>query len=151
MSEMIDDPKLSISKNDFLVLKNIGPKTIYGMPEAGYLPIPKKLLKQGVKDMIRISDGRMSGTAFGTIILHMSPEASVKGPFAAVQTGDQIKLSVKNKTLDLLISKKELDERLSKIVSKQPKITRGYQKLYYDTVIQADEGCDFDFLQYKDK
>ena len=151
MSEMIDDPKLSISKNDFLVLKNIGPKTIYGMPEAGYLPIPKKLLKQGVKDMIRISDGRMSGTAFGTIILHMSPEASVKGPFAAVQTGDQIKLSVKNKTLDLLISNKELDERLSKIVSKQPKITRGYQKLYYDTVLQADEGCDFDFLQYKDK
>ena len=151
MSDQIDNPKLNISKDDFLVLKNIGPKTVYGMPEAGYLPIPKKLLKQGVKDMIRISDGRMSGTAFGTIILHMSPEASVKGPFAAVQTGDQIKLSVKNKTLNLLISNKELENRMSKLTSKEPKITRGYQKLYYDTVLQADEGCDFNFLQYKNK
>ena len=151
MSEQIDNPKLNISKDDFLVLKNIGPKTVYGMPEAGYLPIPKKLLKQGVKDMIRISDGRMSGTAFGTIILHMAPEASVNGPFAAVQTGDKIKLSVKNKTLDLLVSNKELESRMSKLVSKQPKITRGYLKLYYDSVLQADEGCDFDFLQYKNK
>lgn len=151
MSDQIDNPKLNISKDDFLVLKNIGPKTVYGMPEAGYLPIPKKLLKQGVKDMIRISDGRMSGTAFGTIILHMSPEASVKGPFAAVQTGDKIKLSVKNKTLNLLISNKELENRMSKLTSKEPKITRGYQKLYYDTVLQADEGCDFNFLQYKNK
>ena len=132
-----------------LVLKNIGPKTSYGMPEAGYLPIPKKLLKKGVKDMIRISDGRMSGTAFGTIILHVSPESAVKGPFAAVQTGDKIKLSVKNKSLNLLISNAELEKRLKKIKSKEPKISRGYLKLYYDTVTQADEGCAFDFLKYK--
>ena len=149
MAKLVDSPKLKISKNDILVLKNIGPKTSYGMPEAGYLPIPKKLLKKGVKDMIRISDGRMSGTAFGTIILHVSPESAVKGPFAAVQTGDKIKLSVKNKSLNLLISNAELEKRLKKIESKEPKISRGYLKLYYDTVTQADEGCDFDFLKYK--
>ena len=149
MARLVDSPKLKISKNDILVLKNIGPKTSYGMPEAGYLPIPKKLLKKGVKDMIRISDGRMSGTAFGTIILHVSPESAVKGPFAAVQTGDKIKLSVKNKSLNLLISDTELEKRLKNIKSKEPKISRGYLKLYYDTVTQADEGCDFDFLKYK--
>ena len=149
MARLVDSPKLKISKNDILVLKNIGPKTSYGMPEAGYLPIPKKLLRKGVKDMIRISDGRMSGTAFGTIILHVSPESAVKGPFAAVQTGDKIKLSVKNKSLNLLISDTELEKRLKKIKSKEPKISRGYLKLYYDTVTQADEGCDFDFLKYK--
>ena len=99
MSKLIDNKSLKISKNDFLILKNIGPKTVYGMPEAGYLPIPKKLLKSGVKDMIRISDGRMSGTAFGTIILHVSPESSVGGPFSIIKNGDKIKLSVKNKRL----------------------------------------------------
>jgi dihydroxy-acid dehydratase len=146
MSKRIDDPKLKISKNDILVLKNIGPKTIYAMPEAGYLPIPKKLLKKGVKDMIRISDGRMSGTAFGTVILHVSPEAAVNGPFAAVKTGDLIKLSVKNKTLNILISKNELNKRLKKNIIKKIDFKRGYQKLYYQSVLQADKGCDFDFL-----
>jgi len=146
MSKRIDDPKLKISKNDILVLKNIGPKTIYAMPEAGYLPIPKKLLKKGVKDMIRISDGRMSGTAFGTVILHVSPEAAVNGPFAAVKTGDLIKLSVKNKTLNILISKNELNKRLKKNIIKRIDFKRGYQKLYYQSVLQADKGCDFDFL-----
>jgi dihydroxy-acid dehydratase len=146
MSKRIDDPKLKISKNDILVLKSIGPKTIYAMPEAGYLPIPKKLLKKGVKDMIRISDGRMSGTAFGTVILHVSPEAAVNGPFAAVKTGDLIKLSVKNKTLNILISKNELNKRLKKNIIKKIDFKRGYQKLYYQSVLQADKGCDFDFL-----
>lgn len=146
MSKRIDDPKLKISKNDILVLKNIGPKTVYAMPEAGYLPIPKKLLKKGVKDMIRISDGRMSGTAFGTVILHVSPEAAVNGPFAAVKTGDLIKLSVKNKTLNILISKNELNKRLKKNIIKKIDFKRGYQKLYYQSVLQADKGCDFDFL-----
>lgn len=146
MSKRIDDPKLKISKNDILVLKNIGPKTVHAMPEAGYLPIPKKLLKKGVKDMIRISDGRMSGTAFGTVILHVSPEAAINGPFAAVKTGDLIKLSVKNKTLNILISQKELNKRLKKNIIKKMDFKRGYQKLYYQSVLQADKGCDFDFL-----
>lgn len=146
MSKNIDNPKLKINKNDILVLKNIGPKTIYAMPEAGYLPIPKKLLKMGVKDMIRISDGRMSGTAFGTVILHVSPEASIKGPFSVIKTGDLIKLSVKNKKLNVLINKKELDIRLKLIKEKKINIKRGYQKLYYNSVLQANKGCDFDFL-----
>jgi len=149
MTKKIDDPKLKITKDDILVLKNIGPKTIYGMPEAGYLPIPKKILKSGVKDMIRISDGRMSGTAFGTIILHVSPESAVGGPFSILKTGDKIKLSVKNKSLNVLLSKKELEKRLKNVKIKAPIIKRGYLKLYYDTVLQADEGCDFDFLKYK--
>ena len=149
MTKKIDDPKLKITKDDVLVLKNIGPKTIYGMPEAGYLPIPKKILKSGVKDMIRISDGRMSGTAFGTIILHVSPESAVGGPFSILKTGDKIKLSVKNKSLNVLLSKKELEKRLKNTKIKAPIIKRGYLKLYYDTVLQADEGCDFDFLKYK--
>ena len=149
MTKKIDDPKLNITKDDILVLKNIGPKTIYGMPEAGYLPIPKKILKTGVKDMIRISDGRMSGTAFGTIILHVSPESAVGGPFSILKTGDKIKLSVKNKSLNVLLSKKELDKRLKNTKIIAPIIKRGYLKLYYDTVLQADEGCDFDFLKYK--
>jgi len=149
MTKKIDDPKLKITKDDILVLKNIGPKTIYGMPEAGYLPIPKKILKTGVKDMIRISDGRMSGTAFGTIILHVSPESAVGGPFSILKTGDKIKLSVKNKSLNVLMSKKELEKRLKNTKIKAPIIKRGYLKLYYDTVLQADEGCDFDFLKYK--
>jgi len=149
MTKKIDDPKLKITKDDILVLKNIGPKTIYGMPEAGYLPIPKKILKSGVKDMIRISDGRMSGTAFGTIILHVSPESAVGGPFSILKTGDKIKLSVKNKSLNVLLSKKELEKRLKNTKFKAPIIKRGYLKLYYDTVLQADEGCDFDFLKYK--
>ncbi len=149
MTKKIDDPKLKITKDDVLVLKNIGPKTIYGMPEAGYLPIPKKILKSGVKDMIRISDGRMSGTAFGTIILHVSPESAVGGPFSILKTGDKIKLSVKNKSLNVLLSKKELEKRLKNVKIKAPIIKRGYLKLYYDTVLQADEGCDFDFLKYK--
>jgi dihydroxy-acid dehydratase len=149
MTKKIDDPKLKITKDDILVLKNIGPKTIYGMPEAGYLPIPKKILKTGVKDMIRISDGRMSGTAFGTIILHVSPESAVGGPFSILKTGDKIKLSVKNKSLNVLLSKKELEKRLKNTKIKAPIIKRGYLKLYYDTVLQADEGCDFDFLKYK--
>jgi len=149
MTKKIDDPKLKITKDDILVLKNIGPKTIYGMPEAGYLPIPKKILKSGVKDMIRISDGRMSGTAFGTIILHVSPESAVGGPFSILKTEDKIKLSVKNKSLNVLLSKKELEKRLKNTKIKAPIIKRGYLKLYYDTVLQADEGCDFDFLKYK--
>ena len=132
--------------NDILVLKNIGPKGAPGMPEAGYLPIPKKLAKQGVKDMVRISDGRMSGTAFGTIVLHVTPESAIGGPLAHVQNGDQIRLSVKNRLIQLLISDQELNQRMLDNPVQEPKASRGYLKLFLDEVNQADQGVDFNFL-----
>ena len=117
------------------------------MPEAGYLPIPKKLLKKGVKDMVRISDARMSGTAFGNIILHVTPESYLGGPLALVENGDKINLSASNKKIDLLVSEQELEKRKSKINIKKEIIKRGYQKLYHDNVLSAVEGCDFEFLK----
>ena len=143
----IDDPNLDVEPNDILVLQNAGPKSPSGMPEAGYLPIPKKLAEKGIKDMVRISDARMSGTAYGTIVLHISPEASIGGPIALVRNGDRIRLSVQKKTIDLLVTQDELDKRRSEIkeFAKQPK--RGYAKLYFDHVLQANMGCDFDFLR----
>ena len=148
LSLRIDDPALEVEENDILILQNAGPKSDAAMPEAGYLPIPKKLARAGVKDMVRISDARMSGTAYGTIVLHVTPEAAVGGPLAIVKNGDRIKLSVKNRSLDLLISEEEMQNRLKKLHIKSPtKYHRGYKKLYYDTVLQADGGCDFDFLR----
>lgn len=149
LANRIDDPDLDITKDDFMVLQNAGPKSASGMPEAGYLPIPKKLSLQGVKDMVRISDARMSGTAFGTIILHVAPEASVGGPLALVRNGDQIKLSVANKSIELLVSDEELAQRKSEWKSDNvpPEQRRGYDRLYAAEVSQADEGCDFAFLQ----
>lgn len=144
----IDDPALDVEENDILILQNAGPKSDAAMPEAGYLPIPKKLARAGVKDMVRISDARMSGTAYGTIVLHVTPEAAVGGPLALVKNGDRIKISVKNRSLDLLISEEEMQNRLKKLhIKSPPKYHRGYKKLYYDTVLQADGGCDFDFLR----
>ena len=149
LSNRIDDPDLDITRDDFMVLQNAGPKSASGMPEAGYLPIPKKLSVQGVKDMVRISDARMSGTAFGTIILHVAPEASIGGPLALVRNGDQIKLSVANKSIELLVSDEELARRKSEWKSDNvpPEQRRGYDRLYAAEVSQADEGCDFAFLQ----
>lgn len=149
LANRVDDPDLDITKDDFMVLQNAGPKSASGMPEAGYLPIPKKLSSQGVKDMVRISDARMSGTAFGTIILHVAPEASVGGPLALVRNGDQIKLSVENKSIELLVSDEELAQRKSEWKSDNvpPEQRRGYDRLYAAEVSQADEGCDFAFLQ----
>ena len=149
LANRIDDPDLDITKDDFMVLQNAGPKSASGMPEAGYLPIPKKLSSQGVKDMVRISDARMSGTAFGTIILHVAPEASVGGPLALVHNGDQIKLSVANKSIELLVSDEELAQRKFEWKSDNvpPEQRRGYDRLYAAEVSQADEGCDFAFLQ----
>ena len=148
LSLRIDDPALDVEENDILILQNAGPKSDAAMPEAGYLPIPKKLARAGVKDMVRISDARMSGTAYGTIVLHVTPEAAVGGPLALVKNGDRIKISVKNRSLDLLISEEEMQNRLKKLHIKcPPKYHRGYKKLYYDTVLQADGGCDFDFLR----
>ena len=148
LSLRIDDPALDVEENDILILQNAGPKSDAAMPEAGYLPIPKKLARAGVKDMVRISDARMSGTAYGTIVLHVTPEAAVGGPLAIVKNGDRIKISVKNRSLDLLISEEEMQNRLKKLhIKSPPKYHRGYKKLYYDTVLQADGGCDFDFLR----
>lgn len=146
LSKRIDNPNLKVSEKNILILKNAGPSSNVGMPEAGYLPIPKKLAKKGVKDMIRISDARMSGTAFGTIVLHVTPEGVNKGPLAVVKTGDTIRLSEKNKTIDLMISKTELEKRLKKLKIRNDKVPRGYKKLYAESVLPATEGCDFDFL-----
>ena len=148
LANRVDDPDLDITKDDFMVLQNAGPKSASGMPEAGYLPIPKKLSTQGVKDMVRISDARMSGTAFGTIILHVAPEASIGGPLALVRNGDQIRLSVAGKSIELLVSDEELAQRKFEWKSDNvpPEKRRGYDRLYASEVSQADEGCDFAFL-----
>jgi dihydroxy-acid dehydratase len=143
----IDDPRLDVVPTDILVLKNIGPKGAPGMPEAGYLPIPLKLARAGVKDMVRISDGRMSGTAFGTIVLHVTPEAAVGGPLAHVRNGDRIRLSVARRELSLLVSDDELQQRGAAHPVAAPSAERGYRKLFVQAVTQADQGADFDFLR----
>lgn len=145
--ERIDLDDLDVDANDILVLKNIGPKGAPGMPEAGYIPIPRKLARAGVKDMVRISDGRMSGTAFGTVVLHVTPEAAVGGPLALVQTGDRIRLSVSRRELALLVSDEELERRRAACPVVEPSAPRGYLKLFLQTVTQADQGVDFDFLR----
>jgi len=144
LSARIDDPDLDVEADDIMVLQNAGPHAA-AMPEAGYLPIPRKLARAGVKDMVRISDARMSGTAFGTIVLHVAPESAVGGPLAAVQNGDRIRLSVAEKRIDLLVSDAEIQRRLA---GHRPPPTpeRGYGALYRRAVTQAPEGCDFDFL-----
>ena len=149
MTSRIDLPDLDVHAEDILVLRNAGPKGAPGMPEAGYLPIPVKLARQGVKDMVRISDARMSGTAFGTIVLHITPESAVGGPLAVVQTGDQILLDVEARRLSLLIEDAELQKRLAAWNASsrpRPAATRGYARLFEEHVLQADQGCDFDFL-----
>ena len=147
MVARLDDPDLDVNADDVLVLKNIGPKGAPGMPEAGYIPIPMKLARAGVKDMVRISDGRMSGTAAGTIVLHVTPEAAVGGPLAYVQNGDRIRLSVANREIALLVSDEEMAERARLRPIVPPTAERGYRKLFLSTVTQADEGVDFDFLR----
>jgi dihydroxy-acid dehydratase len=149
LSNRIDDPDLDVKADDILVLQNIGPQAA-GMPEAGYLPIPKKLAQAGVKDMVRISDGRMSGTAFGSIVLHVAPESAIGGPLAAVRNGDRIRLSVTQKRVDLLVDPAEIERRLAD-VKPLPVPKRGYKRLYRQTVLQAEGGCDFDFLVGKQK
>ncbi|MBL8377019.1 MAG: dihydroxy-acid dehydratase [Burkholderiales bacterium] len=147
LAARIDAADLDVTAQDILVLKNIGPKGAPGMPEAGYLPIPLKLARAGVKDMVRISDGRMSGTAFGTIVLHVVPEAAVGGPLAHVRSGDRIRLSVTRRELTLLVSDAELAARARSAPVVSPTAERGYRKLFLDNVLQADEGADFAFLQ----
>ncbi len=148
MGRRVDGDDLDVKADDILVLKNIGPKGAPGMPEAGYLPIPKKLARQGVKDMVRISDGRMSGTAAGTVVLHVTPEAAIGGPLAIVRTGDGIRLSVAKRSIELLLGDEEIAARLAALPPREadPE-ARGYRKLFLTTITQADEGCDFDFLK----
>ena len=146
LSARIDSDELDVTPEDFLVLKNAGPKSPSGMPEAGYLPIPRKLARAGVKDMVRISDARMSGTAFGTVVLHVSPDAASGGNLALVRSGDRIVLSVREKRLDVLLSDDELARRRSHW--KPPEVpVRGYARLYREQVLQATQGCDFEFLR----
>ena len=149
LAARIDDPALDVSADDFLVLQNAGPKSGYAMPEAGYLPIPAKLARAGVKDMVRISDARMSGTAYGTIVLHVSPESAAGGPLALVRNGDRIRLSVQKRSIDLAVPDAELAQRRAQWKPPVPPPLRGYAKLYMDHVLQAEHGCDFDFLRKK--
>ncbi|HEX4927241.1 MAG TPA: IlvD/Edd family dehydratase [Burkholderiales bacterium] len=147
LAARIDDPALDVSADDFLVLQNAGPTSGYAMPEAGYLPIPAKLARAGVKDMVRISDARMSGTAYGTIVLHVSPESAAGGPLALAKNGDRIRLSVRERRIDLLIDENELRKRKAAWRPPVEVPKRGYAKLYMQHVLQAEHGCDFDFLR----
>jgi dihydroxy-acid dehydratase len=151
LANRIDDPALDVNADDVLVLKNAGPKGAPGMPEAGYIPIPRKLGEQGVKDMVRISDARMSGTAFGAIVLHVAPESAVGGPLALVRDGDRIRLDVPQRRLELLVDEAELATRRKQWTPPPPHDgdERGYRRLFLDTVQQADRGCDFEFLAPK--
>jgi dihydroxy-acid dehydratase len=148
MAARVDSPELDVTAEDILILQNAGPRSPAAMPEAGFLPIPKKLLSAGVKDMVRISDARMSGTAYGTIVLHVAPEAAVGGPLAFVRTGDRIRLSVKERRLDLLVEEPELQRRRKGARPAAPdNAARGYDRLFRESVLQAPDGCDFDFLR----
>jgi len=146
LAERVDDPALQVSAVDFLVLKNAGPRSASGMPEAGYLPIPKKLAQSGVKDMVRISDARMSGTAFGTVVLHVTPDAASGGALSVVKSGDRVRLSVKERRLELLVGEQELARRCAELTP-PPLPARGYARLYAEHITQPDLGCDFDFLR----
>ncbi|HZZ63515.1 MAG TPA: dihydroxy-acid dehydratase [Roseiarcus sp.] len=148
LCDRIDDPALDVAADDFLVLKNAGPTSSSAMPEAGYLPIPAKLARAGVRDMIRISDARMSGTAYGTVVLHVAPDAASGGPLALVRNGDRIRLSVQNRSLELIVAQPELERRRAEVQASADTLpSRGYSRLYREQILQADEGCDFEFLR----
>jgi dihydroxy-acid dehydratase len=147
LTARINSPDLDVEENDVLVLQNVGPVGAPGMPEVGNFPIPGKLLARGVRDMVRISDARMSGTAFGTIVLHVAPESAIGGPLALVMDGDEIELDVSQRRITLHVSETELAERRSNWQAPAPQFERGYGRLYIDHVMQAPQGCDFDFLR----
>jgi L-arabonate dehydrase len=142
----VDDPALDIDENCVMVLKNCGPRGYPGMAEVGNMSLPTKVLKKGITDMVRISDARMSGTAYGTVVLHTAPEAAVGGPLALVRDGDMIELDVPARRLHLAVSEAELAERRKSWAPPPPAMAGGYQRLYIDHVLQADRGCDLDFL-----
>jgi L-arabonate dehydrase len=145
----IDDDSLDVDESCVLVLKNCGPRGYPGMAEVGNMPLPPKVLKKGITDMVRISDARMSGTAYGTVVLHTAPEAAAGGPLAVVQNGDMIELDVPKRRIQLLISDAEMQKRLAGWKAPEPPLSSGYWKLYVDHVLQADEGVDLDFLRGK--
>ena len=147
LAARIDDPNLGVDAKDILVLQNAGPHSASAMPEAGYLPIPKKLATQGIKDMVRVSDARMSGTAFGTIVLHVTPDSASGGVLGLVRNGDRIRLSVKQKRIDLLVNDAELKRRAADSKRETPVPARGYSRLYAQEILGADQGCDFAFLK----
>jgi dihydroxy-acid dehydratase len=147
LAARIDDPNLDVEANDILVLQNAGPHSPSAMPEAGYLPIPKKLAVKGVKDMVRVSDARMSGTAFGTVVLHVTPDSASGGPLGLVRNGDRIRLSVKQRRIDLLVDDAELKRRAAAAKPATEPPARGYARLYAQEILGADQGCDFDFLK----
>ena len=147
LAARIDDPKLDVEPDDILVLQNAGPHSAAAMPEAGYLPIPKKLATKGVRDMVRVSDARMSGTAFGTIVLHVTPDSASGGPLGLVRNGDRIRLSVKGRSIELAVDEAELKRRAAAAKSSTEQPQRGYAKLYAQEILGADEGCDFAFLK----
>jgi dihydroxy-acid dehydratase len=147
LANRIDSEDLNVTKDSILLLRNIGPIGAPGMPEAGLIPIPKKLARQGVKDMVRISDGRMSGTAAGTIVLHVCPEAAAGGTLGIVESGDIIKLDVKNRLLELKLSDEEINKRKKNKKLNTDVKRRGYSKIFHESVLQADKGADFDFLR----
>jgi dihydroxy-acid dehydratase len=142
----IDREDLPVDENTVLVMKNAGPKGGPGFPEWGQIPLPAKLLKRGITDMVRISDARMSGTSFGTVVLHVAPESAVGGPLAAVRTGDEIELDVEGRRVELCIDAGEIARRLAEFRPPAPAYDRGYGRLFLDHVTQANLGCDFDFL-----
>ena len=147
MELRVDGPELDVRPDDVLVMRNAGPIGGPGMPEWGFLPLPRKLLESGVRDMVRLSDARMSGTAFGTVVVHVAPESSAGGPLGAVRDGDMIELDVPNRRLNLLVDEREIQRRLSENRRRRPHYTRGYGWMYAQHVLQADKGCDFDFLR----
>jgi len=147
MLARIETDHLAVDASSVLVLKNCGPKGAPGMPEWGSIPVPAKLQHAGVRDLVRISDGRMSGTSYGTVVLHVSPESAARGPLMAVRTGDEIRLDVPARRLDLLVSDADIRQRLAATPPPNSAHLRGYPRLYIDHVLQAEEGCDFDFLR----
>jgi dihydroxy-acid dehydratase len=147
LAARVDDPDLDVDARDIMVLQNAGPHSTSAMPEAGYLPIPKKLATKGIKDMVRVSDARMSGTAFGTIVLHVTPDSASGGPLALVRTGDRIRLSVSKRRIDLAVDDAELKRRAAAAKPAAQAPTRGYARLYAQEILGADQGCDFSFLK----
>jgi dihydroxy-acid dehydratase len=147
MLARIDSESLDVSPDSVLVMRNTGPRGVPGMPEWGAIPIPQTILRQGIRDMLRISDSRMSGTSYGTVVLHAAPESAAGGPLAIVRNGDQIRLNTDKRRLDLLITDEEMQHRFTSWTPPAREHHRGYPRLFIDHVLQADEGCDFDFLR----
>ena len=147
LAQRVDDPDLDVDAESVMVLRNAGPVGAPGMPEWGHLPIPAKLLRQGVSDLLRISDARMSGTSYGAVVLHVAPESAVGGPLGLIETGDRVRLDVAGRRLDMLVDEDELERRRAAWTPPARKDERGYRRLYEDHVLQANEGCDLDFLR----